>query len=71
MIRFSVPATGRAYLRVFNLLGQQVATLFDDVAEPGRFYKITFDARNYASGVYFYRLQTENRSDVKRLMVVK
>jgi hypothetical protein len=70
-IKFSVETTDRATLNVYNILGQHVATLFDDVAEAGQYCKVTFDARNLASGMYLYRLQSGQKSDSKRLVVIK
>jgi hypothetical protein len=58
-------------LRVFDLLGRPVATLFDEVAQAGRQYTLRFDATDVASGVYLYALTSGGRRDVKRLMVVK
>ncbi|MEK9137670.1 MAG: T9SS type A sorting domain-containing protein, partial [Bacteroidota bacterium] len=61
-IRFTVEARVRAILEVFNMLGQRVATLHDDVAEPGRHYRVGFGGSALASGVYFYRLQAGDPS---------
>jgi hypothetical protein len=70
-IKFSVEATDRATLEVFNTLGQKVATLFDDVAEAGRYYRVRFSGENLSSGVYFYRLQSGTKSELKRLLLLK
>jgi len=48
-----------------------VATLFEGTAEAGRYYITTFDAAHLASGIYFYRLRTELKTDVRRMMLVK
>jgi len=70
-IRFTVNRSAPASLRVFDLLGRTVATLFDEVAYAGRRYSLKFDATGVASGVYLYTLTSGGRRDVKRLMVVK
>jgi M6 family metalloprotease-like protein len=70
-IRFSVGRSAPASLRVYDLLGRVVATLFDEVAQAGRLYTMTFDAAHMASGVYLYALTSGGTRDVKRLMVVK
>jgi photosystem II stability/assembly factor-like uncharacterized protein len=73
-IKFSVEETNRTTLDVYNILGQRVATLFDEVAEAGRYYKVRFDASQHvgmASGVYIYRLQSGKRSDLKKLLLLK
>lgn len=70
-IRFSVAVEAPTRLTVFNLLGQEVATLFHDNARSGQFYDVTLDAASLASGVYFYQLRSGSMSMVKKLMVVK
>ena len=62
-------------LKIFNLLGQEVRTLVDEVKEPGH-YTLIWDGRdgygnNVASGVYFYRLTAENFTATKRMMLMK
>jgi hypothetical protein len=54
-IRFDLPRRGRARLVLYNLLGQEVRTLFDGEASPGP-HLVPWDASRAASGVYFYRL---------------
>ena len=51
VIEFVVPQSGRATLKVYNLLGQEVAALFDGDAEAGKIYTALFDASDVASGV--------------------
>lgn len=70
-LKFSVESTTRATVKVYNMLGEEVATMFDGVAEAGRYYVATFNATGLASGVYFYRLTTEKKTDIKRMMLVK
>jgi hypothetical protein len=55
-VSFTVPSNGTATLTVFNLLGQQVATLFDGPVSSGKLYRATFSASGLPSGVYFSRL---------------
>jgi hypothetical protein len=69
-IKFTVPAAGIVTLKVFNILGQEVATLAQGMYQPGTFTAL-FEARNLSSGVYFYRMQTEKFTDVKKMMLLK
>jgi hypothetical protein len=70
-IRFQVPEPGRVSLKVYSLLGQEVATLVDEVRPAGT-YLATFDARALASGVYFYRLDAGHGSSLtKRMLILK
>lgn len=70
-IKFSVENTNHATLEVYNTLGQKVATLFDGVAEAGRYYTVSFNAAGISSGVYLYRLESGKRSDLKKLVLLK
>jgi hypothetical protein len=69
-IQFSIPEAGKVSLKVFNLLGQQVASLMDGVQNAGR-YNVRFDASKLSTGVYFYQLQTENFRSIKKMMLLK
>ena len=70
-IAFTVPEDGKASLRIYNLLGQEVATLFDGVAQAGKIYQKTFDASRLPSGLYFSRLDFGGRSLMKKMLFVK
>ena len=70
-IKFSVETTGKTTLRVYNVLGQEVTTLFSEIAEAGRYYKVRFKGTNYATGVYFCRLQSGSKSAVTKLLLLK
>jgi hypothetical protein len=70
-IKFSVEATGRATVRLYNILGAEVATLFDGLAEAGQYYRVRLDGSRLASGVYFYRLESQGKSDLKKMVLLK
>ncbi len=69
-IRFDVARRQRTTLRVYDVLGRDVTTLVDGIKDPGT-YTVRFDASNLASGVYFYRLQSGDFAQSRRLVVVK
>ncbi|MBI5060099.1 T9SS type A sorting domain-containing protein [candidate division KSB1 bacterium] len=69
-IRFSVPQTERVELTVFNLQGQQVSTLVDEVMTAG-VYDVQFGSSRLASGIYFYRLHTPTFESVKKMTLLK
>lgn len=58
-ISFSVPSQMRLSLKIYNMLGQEIAALLDEVGQAGSF-TLTFDASSLPSGVYFYRLLGEH-----------
>jgi hypothetical protein len=57
-------------LRVFNILGEEVATLVDEVEEAGQ-RSVHFDGLGLASGVYFYRLSTGGYVQMKKAVLVR
>ncbi len=70
-IEFAVGTNGHASLRVFNVLGQEVAMLFDDVAQAGRVYPVKFDASHLPSGLYFAKLEAGKQQLKRKMMFVK
>jgi hypothetical protein len=70
-IQFSVPENGYASLKVYNMLGQEVATLFSGMATAGHYIPATFNASRLASGIYFARLQFNGKSLVQRMLLTK
>ena len=69
-ISFDLPSSGEINLSIYNLLGQRVETLVDEVMEPGH-YIITWDASVYSSGIYFYQLTAGSKIITKRMTLVK
>jgi hypothetical protein len=55
---------------VYNLLGQEVATLYEGTRQPGS-YEATFDGSRLAGGVYLYRLSASDFLTTKKLMLLK
>jgi endo-1,4-beta-xylanase len=69
-IQYSIPRNGHVLLKIYNLLGQEVATLFEGTQNSGT-YTATFDGSKFSSGVYFYRLQADKFVETKKLMLMK
>ena len=69
-IEFSLPKSGNVTLKVFNVLGKEVATLINGQVESGK-HKVNFDASNLNSGVYFYRIDAGNFIDTKKMILLK
>jgi hypothetical protein len=79
-IRFSIPVeTGHldqsrqvapSLLRVYDVLGREVATLVNEQLQPGT-YTVQFDATNLSSGVYYYRLEAGSFSATRKLVLMK
>jgi hypothetical protein len=69
-IKYSIPEDGFVKLRVFNMLGEEIISLVNNVQKAGR-YEVVFDASSLASGVYLYRLEAQNYSSIKKMLLVK
>jgi len=69
-IEYSILENGNVTIDVYNTLGSKVKTLVNQVQPAGR-YKITFDAANMPSGLYFYRIQAGNFISMKKMILMK
>lgn len=69
-ITYALPRSGHVTLRVFNLLGMEVATLFSGIQTAGQ-HEVQFNAGHLASGVYFYRLAADGVSLTKKMVLMK
>ena len=70
MIRFGLPHRSHVVLAVYTALGQRVATLTEGELQAGR-YEVAFSAGGLASGLYFYRLQTRDFTQTRRLILIR
>ncbi len=69
-ITFDLPVQSEVNLVVYNLLGQKVTTLVDEVKQAGR-YHIVLDTSGLSSGIYFYRLKTEKFVQTKKMILLR
>jgi hypothetical protein len=69
-IEYALPKEDKVTLKIYNVIGQEVATLKNEIQKAG-FYRVAFDGSKLSSGVYFYRLQTSAFNQVKKMLLVK
>ncbi len=69
-IRFGIPTQDVVTLKIYNVLGQEVATLVNVELTAGT-YETSFDATTLSSGLYIYRLQTNSFSQTQKMMLLK
>ena len=69
-IKYAVPKTSLVSIKVYDLTGQEVASLVNEMKDSGT-YEVKFDARNLASGVYIYKMSADNFTSVKKLNLLK
>jgi streptogramin lyase len=70
VINFSIPNSGLVSIKVFDILGQEVAELINEVKSAGS-YKVDFDASNLSSGMYIYRITAGKFNATKKMMLLK
>jgi photosystem II stability/assembly factor-like uncharacterized protein len=68
--KFQIAKSGNAKLVVYDILGKEVQTLLDQLFKPGT-YEFSFEGSGLPSGVYFYRLITNNFTDTKKMVLIK
>jgi len=69
-ITYALPNQSPVVIKVYDLTGQEVITLVDEVKEAGT-YEINFDALNFSSGVYIYQMRAGDFSSVKKMSILK
>lgn len=70
-IKFALPKSSVVTLKVFDILGREVAALINNENLSAGNYVFDFDAANIPSGIYFYKLNADNFSDVKKMTLIK
>jgi hypothetical protein len=70
VINYSIPTAGFVSLKVYDLLGQEIATLVSEDHQPGN-YSVDFSATDLANGAYFYRITAGSFTDVKKMVLMK
>jgi parallel beta-helix repeat protein len=70
VINFEIPKQSNVLLKVYDILGNEIATLINEEKSPGN-YQIIFDASALSNGVYLYRLQAGNFVETKKMILIK
>jgi hypothetical protein len=75
-IKYEIPKDSKVKLVIYDLLGREVKTLVNNEVKSAGYYKVEFNMQNYASGVYFYRIEADDTKgnkfvDAKKMVLVK
>ncbi len=70
IINYALPKAGNVVLKVYDVLGKEVATLVNNYKESGR-YSVEFDASKLSSGMYIYKLTSDKFSEVKKMILLR
>jgi hypothetical protein len=69
-IRFNVPQSGNVRLTIYNFLGQNISELINESLSAGE-YETNWNAKDFASGIYLYRLETIGFTQTKQMILMK
>ena len=69
-LEFGIPKSGFVSLKIYDMLGKEVANLVNENLQPGT-YKYNFDASDLSSGIYFYRIQAGDFIETRSMMLLK
>ena len=69
-INFDISKQGLVMLKVYDILGREVKTLVNEIKSSGK-YSVDFNGMELSSGVYFYRLESNGFTDIKRMLMIK
>jgi hypothetical protein len=69
-IKYQVPSISKVSLKIYDVLGREIATLVNEEKSAGR-YEVVLNASAYASGVYLYRLAAGSFSEIKKMLLIK
>ncbi len=69
-IKYQIPLNGFVSLKIYDITGREIANLVKEYKQAG-YYTISFNGSNFASGVYFYRIQTGDFVQVKKMVLIK
>lgn len=70
-ITFSLEENGPTTLKIYDVLGREIQTLIDETLEAGKIHRFIFNGSELASGIYFYKLQSNNKSMIKKFILMK
>ncbi len=70
-IEFWLPQPGEVRLSIYNVLGQEIEVLFDNESLPTGTHTVQWDGNRFASGVYFYRLESADAVETRKMMLLK
>lgn len=69
-IKYHIPSTSQVSIKIYDVIGREVAVLIDEVKAPG-IYQISFNGENLASGIYFYQMKAGDFVEVKKMSILK
>ncbi len=69
-IKFAVPKSSNVKIAVYDLTGKELEVLVNEHVQPGT-YQTAWNASKYSSGIYFYKLTSDNFTETKKMILIK
>jgi hypothetical protein len=69
-IKYQIAKRSNVKMVIYDILGQELETLVDETLSPGK-YELEWDATNYSSGVYYYRLVAGDYTETRKMVLIK
>ena len=69
-ISYRLPIAGQVTILVYDIMGQEIATLLNEFKEPGK-HSVIWDAADFPSGIYLYRLEVNGLTEMKKMVLLK
>ncbi len=70
IIRYKLPVAGKVRISIYDLLGRKIETLIDEYRQAG-YYQAVWNASEYSSGIYYYKIETGDVTETKRMVLLK
>jgi len=70
LIKYDVPEKSFVSIRIYDLLGEELASLVNEY-KPAGSYEVQFNASNFGSGIYFYKIQSDNFIETRKMVLMK
>ena len=73
VINFSLPKSGNVKIKVYDMLGKEVASLINEFKTAGN-YQVDFNEKDYgalSSGIYYYRIESNEFTEIRKMMLLK
>jgi arabinogalactan endo-1,4-beta-galactosidase len=71
IIKFEFKASTFASLKVFDIMGNEIAFLFKGAAQASKMYEVEFNGAHLSSGIYYYKLEGNGRTEIKKMILLK
>lgn len=71
VVEFNIPTEGQVTIEIYNLVGQKVKTLYNDIATEGQTHVVKINSMDYEAGVYYVRLNTGSETISQKIVFIR